>query len=288
MAVVAPRAASADDAVALLPLDADARLEIYGQPVASEVARALVVGGVDVVVVGPKMAVPERARLIVDGKISAGKGDTVVLALRIRDRESGTVLDTISSDAAQLTSIDQAAADLSARALPQVRARLAAIHAAKLTAPPDHVDHGPARPALVAPRPFGVAVTALGGGSAELQPALALATAAWVRARHREPHTAATFIAVAKPAAPAELSLEIMSYVVEPGAVPLAHAGVHVVLRDGTGPLFDRVIVTDTIVGDKGQAPARLAERVAAEVLAIFSPNAVRAQPDLAVPRATP
>ena len=284
----APRAASADDAVALLPLDADARLEIYGQPVASEVARALVVGGIDVVVVGPKMAVPERARLIVDGKISAGKGDAVVLALRIRDRESGTVLDTISSDAAQLTSIDQAAAELSARALPQVRARLVAIHAAKLAVPPDHVDHGPARPSLVAPKSFGFAVTALGGGSAELQPALALATAEWVRARHRQPHPAATFIAVAKPAAPAELSLEIASYVVEPGAVPLARARVHAVLRDGTGVLFDRVIVTDTVVGDKGQAPTRLAERVAAEVLAVFSPNAVRVQPDLAVTGSAP
>ncbi len=60
-------------AVALLPLDADAKLELYGQPVASELARALVQGGLDVVVVGPKMAVPEKARLVVDGTIKFGK-----------------------------------------------------------------------------------------------------------------------------------------------------------------------------------------------------------------------
>src|SRR5690242_3933246 len=93
VALVSPAFAD-DDAVALLPLDADARLELYSQSVASEVARALVAGGVDVVVVGPKMAVPERARMIVDGTIT-GKGDSVTLTLRMRDARAGTVLGSI-------------------------------------------------------------------------------------------------------------------------------------------------------------------------------------------------
>src|SRR5579863_5943901 len=83
IAVATP--ARADGQVALLPLDADQQLELYGQPVASEIARALAAGGVDVVVVGPKSSVPEHVSLIVDGKVSAAKGDAVALSIRVRD-----------------------------------------------------------------------------------------------------------------------------------------------------------------------------------------------------------
>src|SRR5437588_6036430 len=93
------RAQPAGGAVALLPLDADQRLEVYGQPVAGEIARELVAGGIDVVVVGPNMAVPERAKLIVDGTISAGKGASVVLAVRIRERATGATLDKLDATA---------------------------------------------------------------------------------------------------------------------------------------------------------------------------------------------
>ena len=74
-----------DNAIALLPLDTDRSLEIYGQPVASELARALVDASVAVVVVGPKMAVPERARLIIDGTIGVGRASSITIALRIRN-----------------------------------------------------------------------------------------------------------------------------------------------------------------------------------------------------------
>src|SRR5262245_21708357 len=63
------------ETIALLPLDADKRLEVYGQPVAAEIGRALKEAGIDVVVVGAKMDVPARAELIVDGTIKAAKGD---------------------------------------------------------------------------------------------------------------------------------------------------------------------------------------------------------------------
>src|SRR5665647_1440851 len=119
--------AHADDAVALLPLDADQKLEIYGQPVASELARVLIAGKIDVVVVGQKMAVPERARLIVDGTIRSGKGSTVVLTVRVRTAVDGTVLlPTMEATAPSLANIDKAAADLSARVLTSVRKHLAA------------------------------------------------------------------------------------------------------------------------------------------------------------------
>src|SRR5512143_2429680 len=103
-----PHTARADgDAVALLPLDADKSLELYGQPVASEIARALVAEHVDVVVVGPKMVVPERVRLIVDGTITGGKGgDAIHLSVRIRERATAATLAKLTADAPALTSID--------------------------------------------------------------------------------------------------------------------------------------------------------------------------------------
>src|SRR5262245_27430172 len=91
--VVAVAAPVRADTVALLPLDGEARLEMYGQPVAAEIGRALKESGLDVVVVGAKMAVPESADLIVDGTIKADKkrkGETVTLAMRIRDPHAPT------------------------------------------------------------------------------------------------------------------------------------------------------------------------------------------------------
>ncbi|HEU4726764.1 MAG TPA: hypothetical protein VFT22_02715, partial [Kofleriaceae bacterium] len=128
----------AADAVALLPLDAERSLEIYGQPVASEIARALVAGSVQVVVVGPRMAVPERARLIIDGTISLGKASAVTISLRIRDPLDGKVLDTLSATAPGLAKIDSAAAELSARILPIIRDKLAALRPRSS----DDRDHG--------------------------------------------------------------------------------------------------------------------------------------------------
>jgi len=291
-ALAAPRAARADDAVALLTLDADARLEIYGQPVASEVARALVAGGIDVVVVGPKMGVPARARLIVDGKIIGSKADTVVLSLRIRDRDSGTVLDNLTTDATALTSIDQAEADLSARVLPIVRARLAAIRAAKAAAAEPIHAPAPPSPHASAPTPLLVAVTASTPTGEPLRGPLGEATDAWLRARHREPRAVAPAgLAAGKAAATidqqratAGLALEILDYTIEPGKVPLARARVRVRLADATHVVFDRVVITDTIVGDRDQPLAQLAGRVAREVLAILAPNAAREMPELHAP----
>src|SRR5450755_687906 len=108
-------------AVALLPLDADAKLELYGQPVASEVARALREAGIEVEVPGPKMGVPATARLVVDGTIKAGKGNTVVLTMRIRDALAGTFYDPISVTAATQTAMDHAAEELSGKMVPQVK-----------------------------------------------------------------------------------------------------------------------------------------------------------------------
>src|SRR5688572_24425118 len=154
------RPAHADGgAVALLPLDAEQRLELYGQPVASEIARALVAGGVDVVVVGPKMAVPERAKLIVDGTIQqAAKTAPIILTIRVRDARDGVVVATVPATAATLPDIDKAAAELSARVLPAVKERLTALAAP--TPPPPGRDV-PLRPPVPAAPPLRLLLVAM-------------------------------------------------------------------------------------------------------------------------------
>lgn len=245
--------APAPGTVALLPLDADRSLELYGQPVASEIARALGAGGIEVVVVGPKMAVPEGARVIVDGTIKAGAGDTVALAVRVRRRADGAILDTIEA-ATALATIDRGAHDVAARLLPSVRAQLVAIAAA---APAPAIATAPHRPPPPAPTPIpATAVIAKGARATELEPlraALVVAADAWSRAQP----------------APLALAFEVERYTVEVArGVPIARARVRLVAGDPAAPRFDRVIVTDSVVGARDHADA-LPAIVAREVVAI-------------------
>jgi hypothetical protein len=263
--LVAGRAfAESHDAVALLPLDADKRLEIYGQPVASEIARELSAGGIEVVVVGAKMAVPERARLVLDGTITAGKDGAVALAIRIRERTSGTVLDKLDATAPSLTAIDRAASELSARVLPSVKTHLAALDKPP---PAPHSEEGHRAPPP--PPPQHVLVGTVGPG--KLHDALAAALGEWVP-RHG-------YVAADKDGE-ATLALTLVGYEVEHGEVPLAHARVRARIEDRAHKkLFDRVVVTDTVVGDKKMADDQLAARAAREVLHILEPHMRRAVP---------
>ncbi|HET7501428.1 MAG TPA: hypothetical protein VFK02_10510 [Kofleriaceae bacterium] len=277
----------AADAVALLPLDAEKSLEIYGQPVASEIARALVAGSVAVVVVGPRTAVPERARLIIDGTISLGKASAVTISLRIRDPLDGKVLDTLSATAPGLAKIDSAAAELSARVLPIIRDKLAALRAR----PPDDRDHG--RVTLAPPPAVDRAVLVAisdgtrAGRGAPLSSALDAAVSEWTRAHQRQlrkidadklvPKIAVRTVGAAQ----TELGIGfwIVDYQPEAGPVPMARARVRVRIADASAIVFDRVVATDTVLGDKGLAGPALAARVAREVLAILRPHMRRGVP---------
>lgn len=66
--------------------------------------------------------------------------------------------------------------------------------------------------------------------------------------------------------------LEVRGYEVVAGAVPMARARVRLAI----GSQFDRVLFTDTVVGDKGMASDALAARVAQEVLVIARPHLKR------------
>jgi hypothetical protein len=276
--------------VALLPLDADSQLELFGQPVASEVARALVQGGLDVVVVGPRMAVPAKARMIVGGTIKAGKGGAVELAARLRDVKTGDVLVTIPVEAASVNAMDRAAEELSAKMLPVVKTELAkliekdqqelqALH-------PKHVDE-PKR--VEPPASRATALAAIYASSnvtpqtQALRTALEAALAPW--AAHRHHATRVLDIhqlgdgpkKVVSERADLAVELDVLSIDLDfTTPVPMARARVRVRIVDPQAVAFDRVIVTDTIVGEKGLDAEKLTERVAREVLEIADPHVKR------------
>lgn len=278
------------DTIALLPLDGEKRLEIYGQPVASEIGRALKAQGFDVVVVGAKMDVPDRAQLIVDGTIKAQKSNAITVSIRIRDPH-GTVLETLPATAATLTAIDKAAADLSTRIVPAVRAHLKAI-AAKATAPPPGngapseppkvptpppaVNGAPSLPAVVtsvsSPRPARPALELLATGLAGELPRWGVSHRREAKTVEPEQMSRATGIQTTQDMrADVGVALEVLSFNVEPGTVPLGRARVRVrVIHKGT-ILFERVVRTDTVVGDKGISEQEMAARTAREVLAIVN-----------------
>lgn len=271
LALLAPIAHA--DTIALLPLDADKRLEIYGQPVAAELGRALKAAGLDVVVVGDKATVPESAQLIVDGSIKKAGKNEVTLSLRIRDPKGGTVLETLPSSTTPLTTIDKAAAELSAKIVPAVRAQLAAIAAAKkpeLAPPGPPAPRGTQTPPTVPVTPTGPAVApavpmiAVNVAALHDSPVVSLLTSAlrdeamvWAKA-HASPAAAGHAI-----------ELEVLGVDVDPGDVPMAQARARARITDGQLLVFDRVIVTDTIVGDRHISDRDMAVRTAREVLAV-------------------
>lgn len=276
-AMLMARVAHADDAVALLPLDADKNLEIYGQPVASELARALVAGTVDVVVVGPKVAWPDRARIVVDGRIAGDAHDNVTVTLRIRDRKLGTVLDTLSSGTVPLGDIDKAASELSGRLLPDVKRLIEKLHQEQ----PVAVDKPPPAPVVVKPKVAVIAVLS----DAPFKAPLTKELAAWVEQHHRTEALVPSLgpdVAVAalkQNDADIGLAFEVDRYEPVPGMVDMARARVRVRISTRDGVQFDRVVVTDTVVGDRKITADELAARVAREVIAIAQPHLKRVLP---------
>ena len=273
--------------VALLPLDADAKLELFGQPVASEVARTLIQGGLDVVVVGPKMAVPGKARIVVDGTIKAGKGSAIELTLRVRDVRDGAVLDTIPVEAS-MTTMDHGAEELAAKAFPSVKSHLAAlIEKDQQLVQPKHVDE-PKRVEPAAQATLLAAIITSPAAAADtqlLRTAIETSLAPWAQRRHHSACVVDVHLlgmgpkAVVTERADFAVELEVLSLEIESGTIPMARARVHLKIVDPQAVVFDRVLVTDTIVGDKGLDRTKLAERAAREVLAIADPQLKRRIP---------
>ena len=111
--------------------------------------------------------------------------------------------------------------------------------------------------------------------------------ASWSRAHHRpvqklDPSKLAAKLAaktVATSGTDLALGFWILDYAPEPGKPPMARARVRVQITMPGEVVFDRVVATDTVVGDAGLTPAELAARVAREVLAILRPHMRRSVP---------
>jgi hypothetical protein len=276
--------APAGAGVALLPLDADKGLEIYGQPVASEIARALAAGNIRVVVVGPRMALPDQTPLIIDGTIAQGKASAVTITLRIRRTDGGRLRKTsLAATAPGLARMDSAAAELSAQLLPVVRELLATL----LTEPDDHGRVIEARPVPAADHAVLVAVADPGSAPGPLRGALHAAARDWTRAHRRVARDTdpARLAASAVAAAGADLALgfSILDWSVEQPddrkQPAMARARVRVQIVGPRAVVFDRVVTTDTVLGDPGHGTPELAARVAREVLAILEPHMRRSVP---------
>jgi hypothetical protein len=277
-------------AVALLPLDADIALELYGQPVAREVSRSLVQGGIDVVVVGPKMAVPAKARVVVDGTIKGGKGGTITITVRIRDASDGSVLDTIPVTALSQTAIDHAAEELSAKVLPSVTTNLAAL----VEKDRKEAALREVKPRVTTPPPVTVkslqvltSVTSVTSASGDaLSKSLAAQLVPWAARRHHEAvvssalgKNASKSVSIRKADFAIELNVLEVTIDHNDDQIPLATARVRVRITDPQSTVFDRVVVTNTIVGEKNLAADKLTERIAREVLMITEPHVRRRIP---------
>jgi hypothetical protein len=283
-------AASADDGkVALLPLDSTAKLEVYGQVVASEIARVLIAGKIDVVVVLPKMAVPDHATLIVDGKISQGKGKAIALSIRVRTPNSPAIIHELEATAASLETLDKVTKELSEKVLPVLREKLVAL-AQKPVEPVKPPITPPITPPVaktMPPRALLVGVGAKSPSNEVFRAALADAVPGWAAAANRAASVVEPGMLDAKTApktvagsnADRAIAFEVLSYKLWGDTVPMGKARVRVRIADAGQVLFDRVVVTDTIVGENAMAIDQFAGRVAAEVLAILRPHVKRAVP---------
>jgi hypothetical protein len=286
------------DAIALLPFDGrkpdgktpDTRLEIYGQPIAVEIARALGAADIEVVLVGAQNKVPDRVKLILGGTIT-GKGSSIVVTLSVRRNPTTLVFpdgkpsEDIEVIAPNLTAIDPAAKELSEKAVPAVRDKLAALRGAPTTPKPDNgiTPVAPRKlPAIV------VAIAADPGNAIQAEPlraALGEQVPAWARRNRHEarPVDASTLAAKLAPKTVTSngvergMAFEVLAYSVDVAdRIPLARARVRVRIADTSSVIFDRVVTTDTVVGERDMPPAKLVARVASEVLAIVRPHVRR------------
>ena len=124
-----------------------------------------------------------------------------------------------------------------------------------------------------------------------LRGALEAAVASWARAHHRVQHSVdparldAAQVARTVTAGGADLSIGfwILGWTFDPpadaGKPAMARARVRVQISDARAVVFDRVVATDTVLGDPGRGQPELAARVAREVLAILGPHIQRSVP---------
>jgi hypothetical protein len=272
--------ADADDKVprgtliALLPLAADAKLAIYGQPVASEVARQLELEGFAVVVVTSTAPVPSKARLVIDGRIVRGDGDTVKIEARVRDPAAGKVVSELSASAPSLTRIDEAAAELAKGLVPILEAGMKAQEEEK-----QQTRTG----------------TGTGGGGAvkgkapreDRRPRAQVTMFSAVQLREEDPVLEPLLRAGGYRLAglvghrgqdgvdgvDLVIHIELLSMDYRDRGVTTARARARVEVTDATGTVFRRTVRTDTLVGGRGDRRDAVARAAIDQIVDIAMPR---------------
>ena len=123
--------------------------------------------------------------------------------------------------------------------------------------------------------------------TAALVTALDTAVGDWMRAHHRQLEridASKLAPAVASQAVHGDdfaIGFWVLGYAPEALAgdgrtVPAGRARVRVRIADARAVIFDRVVTTDTVLGEVGASPGALADRVAREVLEILRPHMMR------------
>jgi len=285
------RPARADDGkvIALLPLAADKKLQIYGQPVASEVARALEQDGFSITVVSSTAPVPSKARLVIDGRIVRGDGDTVLIEARVRDPAIGKIVAEVSATAPTLTRIDEAAAALAQQLAAVLRDGIAAQDEAARPKPrvdpePVEGDPTPAPAVKVDGRPIALvavrSAVSRGQDDPELIPLLRVGAGRLAglighqASEVSEPPTAAdTPATLITGKAKLLVVIDLLAISYGEGGVITARARARVRVADASGVVFERTVRTATLVGGRGDRRDAVARAAIDQLVDIAMPR---------------
>ncbi len=269
--------------IAVIPLQSERRLALYGQPVANELATALRAAGFDVVLVSDVSVVPTRAWLVVDGRLVRA-GTTIAIELRLRDPERAIDVARLAATADSLAELDRATRTLGAE-LTAVMERERTARAAALAPPvaPPPIDRDPMRKPDAPPpppkppidrRPI-ARITVIGrelrDHSGAALDVAALGTPAVVALAARLGYRTA-------PPGSGDPAITITVELLSLAAgferdVPVGRARARVKVEDATGVLWSRVVRTDTVVGSRGDRVDTLVRLVAAQVTDVVEPR---------------
>lgn len=283
--------AAADRAIiAMLPLDARGSLAVYGQPVASEVARRLSAAGLEVVVVGVDMVVPRDAALVVEGSLTSVR-KRVTVEMRLRTIDSRVALATVTSSRTSLASLDHAASEVADLLLPKVQSELSS-RSAKMSAtkepaldvavPVPSAPPPPSDPVL----PTALIAVQVAGDAASLATefhrhmiaaAAALATGKWqaleVTLPDISPGAMVGAISTSRDALGIAFDVRELQVTRAPVFVGMVRA--RVIVTFAAKVLFDRVLITDSIVGGRKADLTSMLELMAREVVGILRPRLI-------------
>lgn len=283
---LASPALAQSEKLALLPLDAPGKLAIYGQPVAAEVARVLGAATLQVVVVGADQAVPLDAVLVIEGSISSARRQ-VKVELRVRALHSSVPVLVVSATERSLATLDRAASAVAAKLLPRLQEELAQ---RKPKPSPDPTVVSPSPPPAVPEKgeapPLPPALVAISDASSEkgdfdafasgvLAASARLTRARWqsTRIALHEVSPAAVLGAVAAAPGSIGVGISVRSMEVSSGAAFMGKVRARVILATAGKVVFDRVVVTDSVIGKRKGDRAQLVELLARELVDIVRPR---------------